>query len=563
MQHRHFIALTALALLCSIAAPRPARAQSGVAVVVAGVSESSLAEAEADAFRAALSEQGETVMSPADLRTAYTATGTPAAPVSAAELAELRANQDAAVRALARAQVPAARERLSGTLDFLSEHIESLARSEEGATEALDQCLTVVRAFQRRRRKMRAAVTRCRQLFPNAIVTGFTHPPEIRRAFARTIDTPRVPVTVRGEREGCRVRLNGRPVGETPAVLELPAGSHRVQVECDDQVGRVHHVSVNEDPVDYTARAPISSARETPDLVLRYVNWGDLGRRTEDAAQLSSIAGLASVYLVSESSGQVTIEHIEGGRVLASQAYTPSEGARQQAFAALTGDAPAQGIASSGSDGSSAGSPTDAALTTTVDPVNAAPDGASVSRPTSIARRIPSQTRTFGFIGLALSAGAIGGAIGFWIRQGELGDEYASTVPSRNDFLPRQRAFRDARIPVYALAGAGAGIGILSVMMALPRVSRIPWWSWLVGGVGVALVAAGGVMIGLADGCDNLAVDRASCVSRQDNVSLGAVLALSSLPFLTVPLQFLIQRRLPEHTTLSVGPQGLSFTMQF
>ncbi len=573
-QPQRFARSALLLLVSALSVPmvsRPANAQGRAAVVVVGVTESSVAEAEADALRAALTEQGVSVVTPAELRDAYALTGTPPAQVSAAELAELRANRDEAVRALARGRAEVARERIAGTLDFLTEHIESLARTEEGATEALDHCLTVVRALERRRRRMRAAVTRCRQLFPNAVVEGNAHPPEIRRAFARTIDTPRFAVIVRGERDGCRVRVNGRPMGETPATVELPAGPHRAQVECDDQVGRVHLLEVDEEPVDYTARAPVASVRETPDVTLRYLRWDELDRRIADASQLGAVTGVGSIYLVSEANGQVTVERIEETRLRSSQSYAPQDEARVAAFASLDNPAAtagsnvsavSEGTNSTGdvtaaADTTSGGALTEADVTATGEPT------IGPTRPERTARRIPSRGRTLGFIGLALSAGAIGGAVGFFMRQGSLGDEYASTVPNSTDFLPRQRDFRNARVPVYALAGAGAGIGMLSVMLALPRVSRIPWWSWLVGGVGVGLAIAGGVFIGIADDCGNLAVDRVSCVARQDDVSLGAILMLSALPFLTVPIQFLIQRRLPESTSLSIGPQGVSLTTRF
>jgi hypothetical protein len=103
-------------------------------------------------------------------------------------------------------------------------------------------CLTQLEYEVRSRGKIQSQAQFCRELFPSLRPDEGVYPPPVREALNAV---GRVDVQVDGP-AGCRVLLNGREVGTSPATLHVFPVRARVQLTCDGSASRVHSVLLGE-----------------------------------------------------------------------------------------------------------------------------------------------------------------------------------------------------------------------------------------------------------------------------------------------------------------------------
>jgi hypothetical protein len=147
----------------------------------------------------------------------------------------------AAVRFLARADYKAARHELKAAQRLADRAAAELNREAARAQQVLDTCLFMVRAYVETKNgaEARRQARECRRLVPRVEPTAFRHTPEVRELLAEvdaemasespgTLEVQSVP-------PDCLLRINGIEFGRTPlSGIELPVGSYRIQVECEE-----------------------------------------------------------------------------------------------------------------------------------------------------------------------------------------------------------------------------------------------------------------------------------------------------------------------------------------
>jgi hypothetical protein len=141
-----------------------------------------------------------------------------------------------------------------------------------------------------------------------------------------------------------------------------------------------------------------------------------------------------------------------------------------------------------------------------------------------------------------MSAGALSYGASFGLRpyRDFLGGRFAIARASDVDFQARQSAWSDARIGIWALPAAGALFASLAVPLLLPEEEGVPWWSWLVGSVGLAGVATSvgvGASSSTCQGGDPQTAP--ACVASTHDADLAYQLGAIAAPFITVPFVYL------------------------
>lgn len=167
-------------------------------------------------------------------------------------------------------------------LRALDATLPSLLRDEEQASRVLSLCLARVEATigpsgRAAADFVRAEVLRCRRLVPGLDPGGALRSSEMRQAWREAHEAlAREEVStmrVEADRDGCRVHVQGRPVGLTPLRLtRLFPGQYLVQVECDDreaQAARVvelgrQEVVIRADGLEHVFRADATLAADVP-----------------------------------------------------------------------------------------------------------------------------------------------------------------------------------------------------------------------------------------------------------------------------------------------------------
>ena len=146
-------------------------------------------------------------------------------------------------------------------------------------------------------------------------------------------------------------------------------------------------------------------------------------------------------------------------------------------------------------------------------------------------------------VGVALGALALGGfaaSLALADDDQRLGLASSAFMLSDPGYLRSRDAWAGQRTLSWAFGLGGGVLGALAVTLAMEEEHGTPWWSWVVGGVGLAAAVTGAVLIGTATECGN-ARPALTCVSASQRVDFGVSTLGMALPLLTVPIVFLLR----------------------
>lgn len=332
----------------------PAAAQPTIVVVPWSTTDvdAAVVRAATDRVSLAIPPTAGTVVSVAETRTRFETLGSSPPPsVTSEELDQWATYSRAAVHALADADYAAARAQLQRAQAISDRAAAAMSREETRARQVLDTCLYGVRAYvEQEDPRAEEQMLGCRRLVPHIAPSPRIHTPEVMDVLARVdqrlASEHRGPLTVESQPAACTVRLNGVALGTTPFTNgELAGGEYRVQVECGDDDGRVHRVTISDagGPVTLRVDARFERVVQT-DAVLRlvYADAADAEvHRLADAAEAGRVVGATEVWLVGVStSGALRGERVrvEDGSTIASAA---ADDGSATALALAMGTAPA------------------------------------------------------------------------------------------------------------------------------------------------------------------------------------------------------------------------------
>lgn len=295
-----------LLALVALIIPRPAAAQTIVPIRIVGDQAVDVA---------ALAQRVPTSITRAEARQAFEASHS--APAAVLDDDVLQAWVQAAEGALELVGLGDARgavRELQRVGEFSASAVESLNRTATHRETVLNTCLLLVRSLLATDRddEARTQVRECLRLSPMTQPAERSHPPQVLALLAAVSEEVRqqdAVLSVRSVgRQGCTVRMNGVRVDTTPAqLLHYPeGGEYRVQVECDQDRGRVHRVILRgtaEVVVDPRFEEAVSTGADGG-LVLEYQSMQSARRYAlEDGLTIARTLGTEVVLAVSESGG--------------------------------------------------------------------------------------------------------------------------------------------------------------------------------------------------------------------------------------------------------------------
>jgi hypothetical protein len=355
---------------------------------------------------------------------------------------------------------------------------------------------------------------------------------------------------------GCGVRLNGIALGVTPYVSEdVATGDYRAQVECTDpsgeppsRHGRIHRIRLAEGAS--TVRVDVrfdSAVRTDTALRLLYATQADAdAHRLEDAVTAAGTIGAAEVWLLSMEEGDIIrLDRVSVSRasVLASVRTHTTEGL-----------APAIVSLSSGVSQDRTG-----AAPVSMAPWGAPPmqahvdvegdhDGSRVTH--ARADWELAVGATLGVIGIAGYAASFGM---LYVDEVVLGHQATQPLITDPDYLSRRNAWTSWEPPVLAASIAGGALVTAALPFVMTDEDGTPWWSWLIGGVGLAAIGAGVGIIASAQTCGtNRPTD--ACVAGTAQADDGAAVIAMGAPLSSVPIVYLIRSALGTSVTSGVSP---------
>lgn len=555
--HRSTLALALI--LAGLTAPHPASAQPRTVLVLpwsAGETDPAALAARAEAVGHALSSGELAALPLADARARFEAHGSSEPPsLTDAELDEWLALSRTAVRHLAQTDYARARASLLQAREVSGRATAELNREEAHARQVLDTCLYDVRAHVETHDPRAATqAMECRRLVPRISPSPYNHTPEVVALLAE-IDrelaaSPTGALHVSSDPSGCAVRLNGVPLGVTPFVsAEVASGEYAVQVECGSSArGRVHHARVGDGTSTIVVDPRFESVVRTDTaLRLAYESESDAEeRRLADAVRLGTALEAAEVWLLSLEAGDV----VRLDRVVVASS-TPLASIRANALAGI-GDAVASLARARSEDRTGLDTVALARWRGAAAP-DAAVHGAAWGRAdwevgVGVAAGV-----------LALSAFATSLALaddGY--RLGLASASYPLTDPL---YLRSRDAWQTQRTLSWAFSAAGGVLGTLGVALAMEEEHGAPWWSWVIGGAGLAGVVSGVALVGTATECGSQRPVE-GCVAGSQRLDLGVSAIGMSMPLLAVPVVFLVREVTHGGITPSVEVTGDGATVE-
>ncbi|MGB5375892.1 MAG: PEGA domain-containing protein [Polyangiales bacterium] len=472
----------------------------------------------------------------------------------------------AAVRYLARADYKAARRELKAAQRLANRAAAELNREAARAQQVLDTCLFMVRAYVETKNdaEARKQARECRRLVPRVEPTAFRHTPEVRELLTQVDQemASEAPgdLEVRSTPSDCVVRINGVEFGRTPlSGIELPVGTYRVQVECEeDKRGRIHRVDISSGPnlLDFNA-ALERAVRTRPVLHLQYDSHESWSERMEQASEVGSILGGADVLVLSaQGAGLVRLD-------LSALKYEPAS-----AWLAVPYGAPETEDVRRVMDALLEGRSVDftgphpmaraswsADVAPKVEVEATAADVVDVESENERGVPRPRNQRIAGWSLFGVGVASIGASVGLHRWRGELGDRLAASPGNLN----AAQQWNDARIGVWTTA-AFSGVATSAAMpLLLPEYERTPWWGWTLGAVGLGLtgyaIYEGVTMTGCPEPyIADLSAVR-SCVARGQEAGRLSLALAGAAPLLSIPLVYLF-RPLRAEPSVSVAGQG-------
>jgi hypothetical protein len=496
-----------------------------------------------------------------------------------------------------------ARQDVERALTRADKVLESLNRESLAARQLLDACLYLVRAHlqSNERQRAREQALECKRLVPDIEPDGTMHPPEVIGILAEAEAElrQREPGSLRVESvpEGCAVYINGRHLGETPYELaQLSPGEYRVQAECEEgRAGRVHRVSIGTARVVKRVDTRFEAAVQTSlDIALRYDSAeGQRSHAYADALEIGQTVGVAEVLLVlpiidaqGKSSDVVQVDRIrmQDGKLMAAARLRidPAGAVDEVALAgaahdlrngdrhdythegpAALGEVYAVAIAPKLESRSGAPSPAaklaEAPATPRPSTVATAPSKpqTTVSEPVRDDAR---DERASPPSPLGIVLGAVGGVatvVSWGLFASQLGLElgYSDQKQHGDDYTATLRHLERFEYIPLAVGGAGSLVLTASLPWLLPVETtphKVPAWAIVAGSVGGAAAIAGTVFLVSGTQCSDFDVE-GRCKAMLSTTHFGALLLAGSLPWLTVPVVYLLRHGSETRDTSSVS----------
>jgi hypothetical protein len=454
----------------------------------------------------------------------------------------------------------AARQAVGRILERAQGALETLNREARSARRVLNSCLYLVRALAdggQEDAALRQSIE-CARLVPDMSPSASEHPPNVRdlfrRAKAQIESGPHGSLRVESQpTSSCDVFLNGRRLGRTPFVREhLPTGEYRVQVECEEsgRPGRVHRIILAAEPreVVIDTRFDVALRTAASDIRLSYDSpRAENRRRLADALRVAAIVDATTVYLVTPESQDIA--RIDRLRV-----------AKREVVASVRVP-----LTSAGLEGDVAKRAVSHLLAgRSVDLTGPVEEEARTWKPPRPVRRVVRRDVDLGerppvhepersgritwpgwfLTGIGVAALGVGwGLQGVWFSR-------HSDVQAADPTSPGFDTLRQRREDIEAPALAMATTGTLFAVAGLPWLvsgEGARWWHWTLGVAGLAGVATG-IGIGSQEGkLDN--------GTRKRRVPLGPLVALSSVPFVAVPIVAISVRDDSEDGTVAVADE--------
>lgn len=505
----------------------------------------------AESLRQELSVRGEKVW-PADRAAErFEVLGSAPAPrVSQRDIDRWVERSRAAVRYLARADYKAARRALKAAQRLADRAAEELNREAARAQQVLDTCLFMVRAHVETQNEgeARQQARECRQLVPRVEPSAFRHTPEVRALLAEVdaqiaAEAPGT-LEVTSEPSGCLVRVNGVELGRSPVSdIELPVGTYRLQVECDEgRRGRIHRMSVVSGPNVFAFDAKLEAAvRTRPVLHLQYASREDWAERTEHVRDLAGVLGAdEALVLSSVGAAEVRVDLVSETYRSASVWVSAVEGALEGEDTRRAFDALLEGRSVDFTGPHPIARPSWMAERQ-APPVDAAPIAVAQPEPPPAETPRPQARRIAGWSLLGAGVASIGTSLGLHLWRGNLGDDFAA-MPAN---LSAAQPWNDVRIGVWTTAAFGGGAASAAMPLLLPEGTQTPWWGWMSGAVGLGLTAyaiyEGVTMTGCPEPFVADAAAVRACVDRGQEAGRVSLALAGAAPLLTVPLVYLVR----------------------
>lgn len=538
--------------------------------------------ARAESVTGAVSTGDFSAISIADARTRFEEHGSAEPPtMSDSDLDHWLALSRQAVRHLANADYAAAAQTLREAQALSEPAAAELNREETRARQVLDTCLYDVRALvETEDPRAETRALECRRLVPRIAPSPYQHTPEVvelmTRIDRRLAEAPPGSLRLESVPTGCRVRLNGIALGETPFISEdLATGEYRAQIECGAEGeqpthrGRIHRIRLSEGTSTVRIDVRFDSVVRT-DTALRLVyatrEEADAHRR-QDAVTAASTIGAAEVWLLGLDAdadpANADVVRIDRVSVATSSVFA--------SVRAHTGSGLAGAVAAVGRGASEdrTGATPVAMPLWGADSQAASSDGATV-RPSSGAARADWELGVGATLGL-LGVGAY--VTSFVLVPTETGYGHLATqaLPTDPDYLMRRSTWTSWELPMMALGWAGGAL----VTAALPFVmsdamsfgeASMPWWSWVIGGVGLATVGAGVAIALTAPTCGVADRPTDACVQGTALADVGSTVASLGVPLLSVPIVYLIRDAIgggaaPVTPSATVSATGASLSL--
>jgi len=491
---------------------------------------------------------------------------TPAPTISQSDIDLWIERSRAAVRYLARADYKAARRELKAAQRLADRAAAELNREAARAQQVLDTCLFMVRAYVETKNdaEARKQARECRRLVPRVEPSAFRHTPEVRELLVEVDQemASEAPGTldVRSTPPGCLVRINGVEFGRTPLLdIELPVGTYRLQVECeDDERGRIHRVEVSSGRNLFELDAALERAVHTrPVLHLDYASPEAWSQRMAQARQVGNILGRANVLVLSGLSASVVrIDLSADGYEPASAWLAVREGVPETEDLRRVSDALFEGRSVDFTGPHPIARPSWAA--------DLAPDlavgisaAALVDEPATTERGVPRprDQRVAGWSLFGLGVASIGASVGLHIWRGELGDRF---IESSANLHPAER-WRNARIGVWTTAAFGGAATSAAMPLLLPDYERAPWWGWTLGALGLGLTGYAIYEGVTMTACPEPYIANESavhaCVERGQEAGRLSLVLAGAAPLLSIPLVYLF-RPLRAEPSVSATAEG-------
>jgi len=408
----------------------------------------------------------------------------------------------------------------------------------------------------REREAAREGLQQCRELHPDADINPLVVAPPVVDML-REIDSelsrrPTFELTLEDVPAGCELRMDGRRRATAPAAIgDIVPGAHRVEVLCTRmRRRRIHRVIVGAENRTITLDVRFDDVLLTrpaapgamPEVRLDYPSEAEARtHRAGDGATVGRLLEATDVILVThDRGGGLRFDRLEVSHrvVRASVIVDPAhfEGALvSRAATALLENrsvdlSSGEPVAIRAWPGSEGGSVRDEGGSGSERAGGGSDDGALIA-------------------GLTLSiagVAAIGAGWGTYSVAYDAGQAVIGSDPRNPDWA----ANRDARASLmgasYGLALGGAVLTTVGLPMWLPQTpGEVPWWSLVIGGVGLAGIVPAAIFWA----ADGVLYSRAQPYAYFDTELTGTMWMSMAVPLLAVPLIYLIR--------LATDPAGI------